>query len=885
MPDPAPTSPAAPLTDPAAVVQVRGARQHNLRDVDLDVPRDALVVFTGVSGSGKSSLAFGTLFAESQRRYLESVAPYARRLIDQAGVPEVEAITGMPPAVALQQQRGGRSARSSVGSITTLSSLVRMLYSRAGDYPEGQPMLYAEHFSANTVQGACPECHGIGRVYDVPEELMVPDDSLTIRERAIASWPTAWHGHQLRDTLVALGYDVDVPWRDLPREHRDWILYTQEKPNVAVHSRLSLAEAREAEAVGAEPTYRGTFVGARRNVLDTFAHSGSAAMKRRAAQFMAVTACPVCHGKRLIPEALKVTVAGRDIADLSALPLHELDALLGELVAGSEGTGESADGGGLDADARRRAVEERVAAGGSAHAAAPDVRRTPNRSAEKQAAAARLAGELRERLRPILELGLGYLSLARTTPTLSGGELQRLRLATQLTSDLFGVVYVLDEPSAGLHPQDRTALLGVLDGLRAAGNSLFVVEHAVEVMRHADWLVDIGPGAGERGGHVLYSGPPEGLDAVEESVTRGYLQGTSGLASRQPRRPRGHLALRGITRNTVHGLDLDLPLGSLTVVTGVSGSGKSSLVSQALPAVLGEHLGRPVALDDAPEDEESMLLEEAPRRLEGTVEGEAPGIGRVVAIDQRPIGRTPRSNVATYTGMFDRVRRRFAETPEARARGYKPGRFSFNVAGGRCPTCEGEGSVMVELLFLPSVYTECPDCHGTRYLAETLEITWRERTIADILAMSVEEAREFFTGEEEILRSLAALEDVGLGYLRLGQPATELSGGEAQRVKLASELQRAQRGDTLYVLDEPTSGLHCADADRLVEHLQTLVDAGNTVVAVELDMRVVAVADHVIDLGPGAGEDGGRIVAAGTPAEVAAGPGATAPYLAAALAS
>ncbi|WP_454157492.1 excinuclease ABC subunit A [Microbacterium lacticum] len=826
-------------------VRVLGAREHNLQDVDLAVPRDATVVFTGVSGSGKSSLAFGTLYAESQRRYLESVAPYARRLIDQAGVPDVDSITGMPPAVALQQQRGGGNARSTVGSITTLSSLIRMLYSRAGDYPDGQPMLYAEDFSANTVEGACPECHGIGRVYTVNEQQMVPDPSLTIRERAIASWPTAWHGHQLRDVLVALGYDVDVPWRDLPKKDRDWILYTDETPFAPVHSRLTLSESKAAIKAGVEPSYSGTFVGARRYILDTFANTKSASMKRRVAQFLTATVCPACNGKRLKPEALSVTFEGRDIAELSQLPLRELATILSGVVTRDE-----------------------------EHEAA---------SPEKRAAAVQLASGVLQRLRPLVDLGLGYLSLSRTTPTLSGGELQRLRLATQLSSDLFGVVYVLDEPSAGLHPQDVAALLGILDGLKERGNSLFIVEHSVAVMRHADWLVDIGPGAGEHGGRVLYSGPPDGLVDVEESVTRGYLFGGRGLPLRTPREARSWLRLENVTRNNLHDLTVDIPLGVFTAVTGVSGSGKSSLVSQALPSLLGDRLGRAVPADDEPVSDESLLAD-APERLDGRIAGPVTDVRRLIVIDQRPIGRTPRSNVATYTGLFDHVRRRFADTPEARSRGYKPGRFSFNVAGGRCPTCEGEGWVMVELLFLPSVYTECPDCHGTRYKASTLEITWRGRTIADVLSMSVEEANLFFAGDEEITRSLTALSDVGLDYLRLGQPATELSGGEAQRVKLATELQRAQRGDTLYVLDEPTSGLHCADTDRLVAHLQTLVDAGNTVVAAELDMRVIAVADHVIDLGPGAGDAGGTVVAAGTPAHVAnEGVGASARYLADAL--
>lgn len=835
---------------------MRGAREHNLKNIDLSIPRDAMVVFTGVSGSGKSSLAFGTLYAESQRRYLESVAPYARRLIDQAGVPEVDSITGMPPAVALQQQHGGRSTRSTVGSITTLSSLVRMLYSRAGTYPDGQPMLYAEDFSTNTVEGACPECHGIGRVYDVPEDTMVPDPTLTIRERAIASYPTAWHGHQLRDVLVGLGYDVDVPWKDLPKKDRDWILYTDETPYVPVHSRLTLAEAREAMDAGIEPSYSGTFVGARRYVLDTFANTKSTSMKRRVAQFLTSVPCPACHGKRLKPEALSVTFEQLDIAQFSQLPLHELLSV----------------------------IEAAVVAAESATDGAGDESRSSGGAVEKLAATVRLGTGLVDRIRPIIDLGLGYLSLDRTSPTLSGGELQRLRLATQLTSELFGVVYVLDEPSAGLHPQDVSALLDVLQGLKKRGNSLFIVEHSVDVMRRADWLVDIGPAAGERGGRVIYSGPTEGLADVEESATRDYLFGGNGLPLHEPRQPHGWLRLEKISRNNLRSISVKIPLGALTAVTGVSGSGKSSLVSQVLPTLVSEHLGRPVTTDEPVPDGDDMLLSDGPQELEGSVAGDLTGVRRVVTIDQKPIGRTPRSNVATYTGLFDHVRRRFAKTPESRARGYKPGRFSFNVAGGRCPTCEGEGSVMVELLFLPSVYTECPECHGTRYQSSTLEILWRGRNIAEILALSVEDAHEFFEGEVDIMRSLTALLDVGLGYLRLGQPATELSGGEAQRVKLGSELQRAQSGDTLYVLDEPTSGLHCADTDRLVAHLQSLVDAGNTVVMVELDMRVIAQADHVIDLGPGAGGDGGQVVAAGTPAEVAgSSTSASARYLASAL--
>ncbi|WP_299289934.1 excinuclease ABC subunit UvrA [uncultured Paracoccus sp.] len=859
---------------------MRGAREHNLKNVDVDIPRDAFVVFTGISGSGKSSLAFGTIYAESQRRYLESVAPYARRLIQQAGTPEVDAIDGLPPAVALQQARGAVNVRSSVGSVTTLSSLVRMLYSRAGVYPADQPMLFAEDFSPNTVQGACPTCHGIGRVYDVTEQTMVPDDSLTIRERAIASWPPAWHGQNLRDILVSMGYDVDTPWRDLPQKDRDWILYTEETPTVPVYPGLTPEQTRVAVSRRMEPGYQGTFTGARRYVLDTFANTKSALMKKRVSQYIIGRDCPTCHGKRLKRAALSVTFEGLDIAAFGDLTLLNLRDLLRPVAQGDYGTGLAGEV--LDKLARDAAVSKRVAAGGSAHKAAPDIRRTPNMSDEKVVAAQRLAADLIERINPVIDLGLGYLSLDRATPTLSSGELQRLRLATQLSSQLFGVVYVLDEPSAGLHPADGESLLQILQGLKAAGNSVFVVEHDLDLIAQAEWLVDVGPGAGDGGGRVIYSGPLPGLADVADSVTRRYLFDPPKPPARSPREPQGWLQLAGVTRNNLHDLDVAFPLGCFTAVTGVSGSGKSSLVAQALPDLVSEALGLAPPL--AEEGDADPLLEAAQEATRGRITDGMDDIRRIIEVDQKPIGRTPRSNLATYTGLFDHVRKLFAATPEARRRRYGPGRFSFNVAQGRCPTCEGEGFMMVELLFLPSVYAPCATCHGSRYNAETLEITWQGLNIAEVLAMRVDEAHEVFPSEPQIMRALTLLQQLGLGYLRLGQPATELSGGEAQRIKLATELQRMQRGQTLYVLDEPTSGLHPFDADRLMRQLQGLADAGNTVVIVEHDMRAVAQVDWVIDLGPGAGEDGGRIIAEGSPPEVAQAAGSrTAPYLAAAL--
>ena len=874
-----PRSTTPPSDNAAGFVRVRGAREHNLKNVDVQIPRDALVVFTGVSGSGKSSLAFGTLYAEAQRRYFESVAPYARRLIEQVGVPEVDAIEGLPPAVALQQQRGTPSARSSVGSVTTLSSLVRMLYSRTGTYPPKQPMLFAEDFSPNTVQGACPVCHGLGRVYEVTERSMVPDDTLTIRERAIAAWPPAWHGQNLRDILVTLGYDVDTPWRDLPKKDRDWILFTDEQPTVPVYAGLTPKETRAALKRKDEPSYQGTFTGARRYVLHTFANTQSALMKKRVSQYMVGNACTACHGKRLKKEALSVKFAGLDIGEFSQLPLSELASILEPIARGEWASATTTDHAGvLSKSAMRDAVDRRVAAGGSMHKASPDVRRTPNQSEEKRLAAQRIADELLERLTTLIDLGLGYLALDRSTPTLSSGELQRLRLATQLSSQLFGVVYVLDEPSAGLHPADGEALFSALQALKAAGNSLFVVEHDLQMMRRADWLVDVGPAAGEAGGHVVYSGPPEGLATVEASHTRRHLFAAPERADHTPRNAAGWLRLANISRNNLHGLSVAFPLGCLTTVTGVSGSGKSSLVSQALPELVASRLGR--VIDSQDDDEQDPLLATATAPASGHIAEGMETIRRLVRVDQKPIGRTPRSNLATYTGLFDHVRKLFADTPGARKRRYGAGRFSFNVAQGRCPTCEGEGFVSVELLFLPSVYAPCTVCNGTRYNPSTLEITWRDKNIAEVLDMTVDAACGFFADETGVMRSLTALRDIGLGYLRLGQPATELSGGEAQRIKLATELQRAQRGDTLYVLDEPTTGLHPADVDRLMVQLQGLVDAGNTVVLVEHDMRVAAQSDWVIDVGPGAGDAGGTLVACGVPSEVAREKGSrTAAYL------
>ena len=820
-------------------VSVRGARQHNLKNVDVEIPRDALVVFTGVSGSGKSSLAFGTLYAEAQRRYLESVAPYARRLFDQMGVPEVDRIEGMPPAVALQQQRGSPTTRSSIGSVTTLSNLLRMLYSRAGSYPAGQPELHGEAFSTNSPEGACPRCHGVGRIYNATEETMVPNPLLTIRQRAIAAWPPAWGGQNQRDILVTLGYDVDRPWRELSRKDRDWILFTEEQPTVPVYAGFTPEETRLALKRTEEPSYRGTFTGVRRYLLQTLAQTESTLTRKRVLQFLESAECPACHGKRLRAESLSVKFAGLDIAEISALSLNRLDQLL---------RSNASQTGNKSVDHPERAI-----------------------------VAQRITDDLVDRIAVMLDLGLGYLSLDRSTPTLSPGELQRLRLATQIRSNLFGVVYVLDEPSAGLHPADTEALLLALDRLKASGNSLFVVEHELDVIRKADWIVDVGPAAGEQGGQILYSGPLEGLESVTESKTRPYLFGQQKPCDRSSRVALEWLQLERVTRNNLRDLAVAFPIGTLTAVTGVSGSGKSSLVSQVLVDLIAEYLGHST---HSAEEDADPLEGDAPSVSEGRIVTGMSSIKRLVQVDQKPIGRTPRSNLATYTGLFDYVRRIFAETKMARARRYTAGRFSFNVTAGRCETCEGEGFVCVELLFMPSVYALCSTCHGARYNAKTLEVKYNGKNIAEVLSMTVDSASEFFAGQSQVSHALGVLQEVGLGYLRLGQPATELSGGEAQRIKLATELQRNQRGSTVYILDEPTTGLHPSDVQRLVAQLDRLVELGNTVIVVEHDLDVIAASDYVIDMGPGAGEAGGAVVACGTPAEVSASANSrTATYL------
>ena len=787
---------------PETGIEVRDAHLHNLRNVDVDIPRGTLVAVTGVSGSGKSSLAFGTIHGEGQRRYLESVAPFARRLIGSAVDPQVGSVEGLPPTVALEQSTSGGGARSTVGTVSALSNSIRLLYSRAGGNPKG---LYSDSFSPNTPEGMCPTCQGTGVVHEPTEESMVPDPTLSIEDGAIQAWPGAWAGKNFHDILATLGYDLDSPWQELPQEDREWILFTEERPVVTVKPLRGEDQIQR--------NYKGTWRSVASYLTNTLAETQSDTLRKRVLSYMESRVCETCHGRRLNPEALKVTYAGMPIDELGALPLDK--------------------------------VYEVLAAQEPSEGSAEDL----------------LLKQILPALQSALDLGLAHLSLDRPAPTLSAGELQRIRLSAQLRSGLFGVAYVLDEPSAGLHPAERGAVLDICRRFIDAGNSVLLVEHDMELVAQTDYLVDVGPLAGERGGEVVYAGPTS--EYTGDAPTAKALANRALSLNDDPRSATGELSLAGVSARSIEGLDVSFGMGQFTAVAGVSGSGKSTLVSTVLAGVLREAAS--TVVDE--EDEVGQDGEWGVDKQEGF-----DAVSRVVQITQKPIGRTPRSTLATYTGLFDGVRKLFGGTDEAKRRKWTVSRFSYNVKQGQCPTCGGAGKIEVELVFLPGSYTTCPDCGGARYNDETLEVTWEGLTIAEVLELTVDEAADVFANEPRILRAVETLQAVGLGYLRLGQGAPELSGGEAQRIKLATELQRSRnsrRGHTVYLLDEPTTGLHPADVALLVQELNSLVDAGQTVIVVEHDLSVIAQADRVIEMGPGAGADGGQIVATGTPAQLA----------------
>ncbi|GEP68245.1 UvrABC system protein A [Cellulomonas soli] len=923
---------------------VQGAREHNLRNVDLDLPRDRLIVFTGLSGSGKSSLAFDTIFAEGQRRYVESLSAYARQFLGQMDKPDVDFIEGLSPAVSIDQKSTNRNPRSTVGTITEVYDYLRLLFARAGtqhcptcgervtaqtpqqivdrllELPEGTryqvlapvvrgrkgeyadlfrelqakgfararvdgevvqltepPALekklkhdievvvdrlvsregvqrrltdsvetalglaagllvvelvdadaddpqrerrFSEHracpndhvltldeieprtFSFNAPYGACPECTGIGSRLEVDPELVIPDEDLSLAEGAVAPWAqvsSEYFTRVLGALADDLGFSMDMPWRALPQRAKDAVLHGQ---NHEVHVRYKNRWGRERQySTGFEGVL--TFLERRHSETD------SDWSKEKYEAFMREVPCPVCRGARLKPEVLAVRVGERSIAEVCDLPIREASEFLNALVLG-----------------------------------------------EREAAiAAQVLKEIQARLGFLLDVGLDYLSLMRPAATLSGGEAQRIRLATQIGSGLVGVLYVLDEPSIGLHQRDNRRLIDTLTRLRDLGNTLIVVEHDEDTIRTADWIVDIGPGAGEHGGYVVHSGDLAGLLASPDSVTGAYLSGRRSIpmpAARRPVDPKRRLTVVGAREHNLQGIDVSFPLGTLTAVTGVSGSGKSTLVNSILYTVLANELNG------------ARQVAGRHKRVTGLEH-----LDKVVHVDQGPIGRTPRSNPATYTGVWDHVRKLFAETTEAKVRGYAPGRFSFNVKGGRCEACSGDGTLKIEMNFLPDVYVPCEVCHGARYNRETLEVHFKGKTVADVLDMPIEEAAEFFSAVPAIARHLRTLVDVGLGYVRLGQPAPTLSGGEAQRVKLAAELQRRSTGRTIYVLDEPTTGLHFEDIRKLLGVLQSLVDKGNSVIVIEHNLDVIKNADWVVDMGPEGGNGGGLVVAEGTPEHVA----------------
>jgi len=921
-------------------IVISGAREHNLKDVDVELPRDALIVITGLSGSGKSSLAFDTIYAEGQRRYVESLSAYARQFLGLMEKPDVDSIEGLSPAISIDQKTTSRNPRSTVGTVTEIHDYLRLLWARIGvphcpqcgaeiagqtqeqivdrlmtleeatkfmvmapvvrgrkgEYGKlleqlrlegysrvevdgelrrldeeivldkkfkhdvsvvvdrlvmkpdlrrrlsesveaaaglaaglveveilaGETLLFSEQFaclecgtsipeleprifSFNSPHGACERCHGLGFQRVIDPELVVPDPTLSLAEGALQPWNrgiTAYWKRLIASVAEAYEVDLEKPWSKLKKSERELFLYGTggERHQVAYTNRF-----------GRRRSYKVRFEGIVNNLERRYEETDSESNRERIEGYMAEQPCPDCKGARLRPESLAVKVGGISIAEFSEKSASAAAEWIGALEL-----------------------------------------------TETERAIARLiVREITERLAFLENVGIGYLSLGRSARSLSGGEAQRIRLATQIGSSLVGVMYVLDEPSIGLHQRDNEKLIATLDRLRDLGNTVIVVEHDEGTMLAADHLVDLGPGAGEHGGHVIAAGPPKKVAKDPASLTGQYLSGKRRIEVPAERRePRGALRVRGAREHNLKGVDVAIPLGVFCCVTGVSGSGKSTLVNETLHHAVANRL------------HQAKLRPGAHDGIDGLSQ-----IDKIIAIDQSPIGRTPRSNPATYTGVFDHIRQLFAQTQEARARGYKPGRFSFNVKGGRCEVCRGDGQIKIEMHFLPDVYVPCEQCHGKRYNRETLEVRFKGKNVGDVLEMSVEEAVVFFENVPKIARRLRTLHDVGLDYIRLGQAATTLSGGEAQRVKLATELSKVATGNTLYILDEPTTGLHFADVQRLLEVLGRLVDAGNTVVVIEHNLDVIKTADRLIDLGPEGGEAGGEVVATGTPEEVAAAEG------------
>ena len=937
----------APGIDKKQYIRIRGANEHNLKNVSLDIPRNKFVVFTGLSGSGKSSLAFDTIYAEGQRRYMESLSSYARQFLGQMEKPDVESIEGLPPAISIDQKSTNRNPRSTVGTVTEIYDYFRLLYARigtphcpkcgkviakqsvdqmvdqvmalpersriqllapvvrgrkgehaklleqakrsgyvrvridgsmyelsedirleknikhnieivvdrlivkpgieqrltdsmenvlhlanglalvevnGGEAADGSMLSFSQSFSCpdcgisieeieprsfsfNNPFGACPDCYGLGYKMEFDVDLMIPDRSLSIQNGAIVV--TGWQsctdkGSFTRAILDALAkeyqFDLATPFQELPQDVQDMLIHGTNGREVKVYYKGQRGEG----------IYDVAFEGLIKNVERRYRETGSDTMKQEYESFMRITPCKACGGQRLKKSALAVTVADKNIAEITAMSIGELQQFMEQLVL----------------------------------------------TQQQELIGHQILKEIRARLRFLVNVGLEYLSLARATGTLSGGEAQRIRLATQIGSGLVGVAYILDEPSIGLHQRDNDKLLSTLNSLRDLGNTLIVVEHDEDTMRAADFIVDVGPGAGEHGGHIVATGTVEDLMNCEESITGAYLSGRIRIPVPKVRRaPNGWIEVRGAQENNLKKINVKFPLGVLTCVTGVSGSGKSSLVNEILYKRLARDLNR------------ARVIPGRHTEIRGLEQ-----LDKVINIDQSPIGRTPRSNPATYTGVFDQIRDLFAATADAKARGYKKGRFSFNVKGGRCEACSGDGILKIEMHFLPDVYVPCEVCKGKRYNRETLEVKYKGKSIYDVLNMTVEEAMEFFKHIPSIYRKIETLNDVGLSYIRLGQPSTELSGGEAQRVKLATELSRRSTGKTVYILDEPTTGLHFADVHKLIEILHRLAESGNTVIVIEHNLDVIKTADYIIDIGPEGGDRGGTVIAQGTPEEVAESP-------------